>query len=124
MPPPSPSQELEKGRYASTDTYVAHAICRPDRRLVFLLTDRRVLLLTRNEIFGSWQVRHRRMLALNVKPKTLVSSYVDLHPVKLSLRTASNMHTKMNVDRHWSQGQFSSLVNHAFSLCCTTEHVS
>ena len=35
---------------------MAHAICRPDRRLVFLLTDHRVLLLTRNEIFGNWQV--------------------------------------------------------------------
>ena len=27
--------------------------------LVFLLTDRRVLLLTRNEIFGNWQVCRR-----------------------------------------------------------------
>ncbi|XP_037079408.1 vacuolar protein sorting-associated protein 13-like [Pollicipes pollicipes] len=48
--------ELEKGRYATTDAYVAHAICRADRRVVFLLTDFRVFLLNRNEIFGNWQV--------------------------------------------------------------------
>ncbi|XP_043195714.1 vacuolar protein sorting-associated protein 13-like [Amphibalanus amphitrite] len=70
--------ELEKGRYASTDTYVAHAICRPDRRLVFLLTDRRVLLLTRNEIFGNWQVEWTFMWKELTGPPKVTSKGLEL----------------------------------------------
>lgn len=49
-------QELEKGRYASTDVYVHHMTIVPDRGDTLILTDKRVLYIERNDIFGGWQV--------------------------------------------------------------------
>lgn len=50
-------QELEKGKYATTDNYVAHALINPHGIYVLLVTNRRILYLKRDELFGSWAVR-------------------------------------------------------------------
>lgn len=48
--------ELEKGKYATTDTYAYHKwiIMGKD---ILLLTDKRLAYVIRNDIFGYWQVR-------------------------------------------------------------------
>ncbi len=50
-------QELEKGKYATTDNYVAHALINPHGIYVLLVTNRRILYLKRDELFGTWAVR-------------------------------------------------------------------
>jgi len=46
--------ELEKGRYASTDVYLYHIYFQKD---VLLLTDKRLLYLEHNDLFGGWRVQ-------------------------------------------------------------------
>ncbi|ODN02737.1 Vacuolar protein sorting-associated protein 13A [Orchesella cincta] len=46
--------ELEKGKYSNTDNYVAHALINPHGIYVLLVTNRRVLYLKRDELFGTW----------------------------------------------------------------------
>ncbi|XP_057669487.1 intermembrane lipid transfer protein Vps13 isoform X2 [Diorhabda carinulata] len=46
---------VSKGKYAKTDTYVAHYIIIQNKE-VLLLTDRRVAYITHNDIFGGWQI--------------------------------------------------------------------
>ncbi|XP_051160676.1 intermembrane lipid transfer protein Vps13 isoform X3 [Leptopilina boulardi] len=45
--------ELEKGKYANTDIYFYHLYINKD---LVLLTDKRILYLERNDIFGGWKV--------------------------------------------------------------------
>lgn len=48
--------DAEKGKYSSTDTYIAHAPISKDRRYYFVVTDQRVLVIKKNEVFGNWEV--------------------------------------------------------------------
>ena len=50
-------QDLEKGKYASTDVYVAHALVNPHGLHVLLLTNKRLFFLKRDDIFGGWTVK-------------------------------------------------------------------
>ncbi|CAG2221758.1 VPS13A_C [Mytilus edulis] len=47
-------QETEKGKFSSTDHYVAHAVISKDSRHVLIITDKRVIYANRGEIFGHW----------------------------------------------------------------------
>ncbi|XP_021940255.1 vacuolar protein sorting-associated protein 13 isoform X3 [Zootermopsis nevadensis] len=49
-------QELEKGRYATTDIYVHHMAIGPGSRDALMLTDKRVMYIVHSDIFGGWQV--------------------------------------------------------------------
>jgi hypothetical protein len=49
-------QELEKGRYSTTDVYVYHMAIAPGTRDTLMLTDKRVMYIVHNDIFGGWQV--------------------------------------------------------------------
>ncbi|XP_069674534.1 intermembrane lipid transfer protein Vps13 isoform X2 [Periplaneta americana] len=49
-------QELDKGRYATTDIYVHHMSIAPGSRDTLMLTDKRVMYIVHNDIFGGWQV--------------------------------------------------------------------
>nr|CAD7395131.1 unnamed protein product [Timema poppensis] len=48
--------ELDKGRYANTDVYVFHMNIVPGAKVVLMLTDKRVMYIVHNDIFGGWQV--------------------------------------------------------------------
>lgn len=47
--------KMEKGKYATTDGYIAHFDI-VDKKERLLLTDKRVAYVTRNATFGGWQV--------------------------------------------------------------------
>ncbi|KAG1695557.1 Vacuolar protein sorting-associated protein 13 [Nymphon striatum] len=47
-------QEVEKGKYANTDNYIAHLILTVDGKYVLLVSDKRVMLLSKGELFGQW----------------------------------------------------------------------
>ncbi|ESO95114.1 hypothetical protein LOTGIDRAFT_160876 [Lottia gigantea] len=47
-------QETEKGRFASSDEYSAHVVVSKDKKIVFLVTDLRLLLVKKGELFGVW----------------------------------------------------------------------
>nr|CAD7454577.1 unnamed protein product [Timema tahoe] len=47
--------ELDKGRYANTDVYVFHMNIVPGSKDVLMLTDKRVMYIVHNDIFGGWQ---------------------------------------------------------------------
>lgn len=47
--------ELEKGKYASTDVYAYHTVI-IEKKEVLVLTDKRMAYITHNELFGSWQI--------------------------------------------------------------------
>jgi hypothetical protein len=49
-------QELEKGRYSTTDIYVHHMAIGPGSRDTLMLTDKRVMYIVHSDIFGGWQV--------------------------------------------------------------------
>lgn len=49
-------QELEKGRYNTTDAYIYHIAMTRSGKEILLLTDKRVAYLKTNDIFGGWQV--------------------------------------------------------------------
>lgn len=48
-------RELEKGRYAKTDTYVAHAYI-AESKSILIATDKRIMHVTRNDILGHLKV--------------------------------------------------------------------
>lgn len=47
--------DLEKGKYASTDIYAYHFNI-IQKKEILLLTDKRLVYITHNDIFGGWQV--------------------------------------------------------------------
>ncbi|KAM3967394.1 vacuolar protein sorting 13C isoform 2-T2 [Aphomia sociella] len=47
--------ELEKGKYVTTDTYEAHVWVIPTKEVV-MCTDKRLLYLEKNNVFGGWQI--------------------------------------------------------------------
>ncbi|XP_028027252.1 vacuolar protein sorting-associated protein 13 isoform X3 [Bombyx mandarina] len=47
--------ELEKGKYVTTDTYEAHVWVIPAKEVV-VCTDKRILYLEKNNVFGGWQI--------------------------------------------------------------------
>ncbi|CAG9136694.1 unnamed protein product [Plutella xylostella] len=47
--------ELEKGKYTATDRYSAHVWVIPAKEVV-LCTDKRILYLEKNNVFGGWQI--------------------------------------------------------------------
>ncbi|CAG9795097.1 unnamed protein product [Diatraea saccharalis] len=47
--------ELEKGKFVSTDMYEAHVWVIPNKEVV-MCTDKRLLYLERNNVFGGWQI--------------------------------------------------------------------
>ena len=49
-------QALDKGRFATTDYYVDHVVTGGDSKSVLLVTDRRLLFVSRHDLFGQWQV--------------------------------------------------------------------
>ncbi|XP_063230011.1 intermembrane lipid transfer protein Vps13 isoform X2 [Bacillus rossius redtenbacheri] len=49
-------QELNKGRYASTDVYVYHVKVMDGGKEMLMLTNKRVMYIIHNDIFGNWQV--------------------------------------------------------------------
>lgn len=49
-------QELEKGRYSTTDVYVHHLAIVPGAKDILMLTDKRVMYIVHSDIFGGWQV--------------------------------------------------------------------
>lgn len=46
--------ETEKGKFATTDHYVAHLVLSRDSKHVLLVTDKRVIFANRGELFGHW----------------------------------------------------------------------
>lgn len=61
-------QELEKGRYAKTDLYVAHVYIMASRA-VLLATNKRVMQVVRNDILG------------HLKVIIIISGYIILFPL-------------------------------------------
>jgi vacuolar protein sorting-associated protein 13A/C len=49
--------ELEKGKFTTTDTYVAHALVNPHGLFVLLLTNKRVIYIKKDEVFGGWGIQ-------------------------------------------------------------------
>ncbi|XP_055872705.1 intermembrane lipid transfer protein VPS13C-like isoform X9 [Biomphalaria glabrata] len=47
-------RETDKGQYVDTDEYVAHFKVKEDGKTVFIVTDKRILLAKRGELFGTW----------------------------------------------------------------------
>ncbi|XP_022825403.1 vacuolar protein sorting-associated protein 13 isoform X2 [Spodoptera litura] len=47
--------ELEKGKYVSTDRYEAHVWVIPGKEVV-MCTDKRMLYIEKNNVFGGWQI--------------------------------------------------------------------
>jgi len=45
---------LDKGKFAATDNYIAHAVVTQDGRAVLLVTDKRVIMVCKGDIFGQW----------------------------------------------------------------------
>ncbi|XP_033726256.1 vacuolar protein sorting-associated protein 13A-like isoform X3 [Pecten maximus] len=46
--------ETEKGKFATTDHYVAHLVLSRDSKHVLVVTDKRVIFANRGELFGHW----------------------------------------------------------------------
>ncbi|XP_026322169.1 vacuolar protein sorting-associated protein 13 [Hyposmocoma kahamanoa] len=55
--------ELEKGKYLSTDSYEGHVWVIPGKEVV-LCTDKRILYLEKNNVFGGWQVGFLYLISL------------------------------------------------------------
>ena len=55
-------RELEKGKYADSDTYVTHEIIPLEQRQVLLISNRRVLYMTFQNVMGTWTVDWEYML--------------------------------------------------------------
>ena len=49
-------RDLDKGRYAETDLYIAHEIIPADRQSVLLVSNKRILFISYNQVLGSWTV--------------------------------------------------------------------
>ena len=49
------NREIEKGKYANSDTF-AHYEVIVEKRDVVLLSDHRIMYCVKNDIFGGWQV--------------------------------------------------------------------
>lgn len=49
-------QELEKGRYSETDSYLIHAVTKGEKNIL-LASDKRIFLVSKNDLLGQWKVR-------------------------------------------------------------------
>jgi vacuolar protein sorting-associated protein 13A/C len=50
-------RELEKGKYAQTDTYITHEkITAADRKSVLLVSNKRLLFIVYNQMMGIWSI--------------------------------------------------------------------
>jgi vacuolar protein sorting-associated protein 13A/C len=47
-------KDIEKGKFAETDSYLAHCMLTKDLKNVLLVTDKRLILASKGEIFGHW----------------------------------------------------------------------
>ncbi len=81
-------RELEKGRYADTDAYVTHEPIDIERNSVFMVTSKRVLYATYNQILGTWNVDWEFELGAIVGPPPVGSDderrgwYFIIRPVE------------------------------------------
>jgi hypothetical protein len=50
---------VEKGKYAKTDHYVFHALLGNSGKEAIIYTDNRIMLVTKNDMFGQWQVCYK-----------------------------------------------------------------
>ncbi|BFZ25790.1 hypothetical protein BsWGS_28827 [Bradybaena similaris] len=46
--------ETDKGKYVDSDEYITHVKVKEDGKVVFIVTDKRIMLAKRGEIFGAW----------------------------------------------------------------------
>ena len=49
-------RDLEKGKYSESDTYVTHEEIPSERKEVFLVTNRRILVMNYQNVLGSWSI--------------------------------------------------------------------
>jgi len=70
--------DLDKGRYAKTDSYIAHALINPHSIYVLLLTNKRLMYLKRDELFGGWQVEWGHIWEDFAHPPDLVEKGIVL----------------------------------------------
>jgi len=49
-------RDLEKGKYSESDTYVTHEEIPSERKDVFLVTNRRILVMNYQNVLGSWSI--------------------------------------------------------------------
>ena len=47
-------RELEKGKYADSDSYVTHELIQSDRPSVLLVSNRRILFMSYQSVLGNW----------------------------------------------------------------------
>ncbi|KAF4519295.1 hypothetical protein B566_EDAN017925 [Ephemera danica] len=69
---------VDKGRYAKTDYYVHHAAV-GGRKEVVLLTDKRIMLVSRNDLFGQWQTEWHYPWLEMPKAPTLTTVGLQIH---------------------------------------------
>uniref|UniRef100_A0A1B6F8B5 Vacuolar protein sorting-associated protein 13 n=1 Tax=Cuerna arida TaxID=1464854 RepID=A0A1B6F8B5_9HEMI len=70
-------KELEKGKYYMTDIYVCH-IPLANSKKILLLTDKRLLVLSHNEIFGGNQVDLSHVWGELTEPPKIVSDGIQI----------------------------------------------
>ena len=49
-------RDLEKGKYAESDTYLTHEILPADRLEVLLITNQRILVMNYQQMLGTWSL--------------------------------------------------------------------
>jgi hypothetical protein len=49
-------RDLEKGRYAETDTYVTHELVPADQPSVIIVSNLRILFISYQKVLGNWTI--------------------------------------------------------------------
>ncbi|CAG0918882.1 unnamed protein product [Notodromas monacha] len=73
-------QNVDKGKYAVTDTYVAHLVTEPDGKTVFLVTSARMMLARKTDILGNWEIEWEHVL------EHFIDAAVEAGQLKLTLK--------------------------------------
>ncbi|XP_077862759.1 intermembrane lipid transfer protein VPS13A-like [Saccoglossus kowalevskii] len=70
--------ETEKGKFVITDKYYAHAVVTKDGRCVLLVTNRRLLFVSKGDLLGHWNCEWQHTYAMLKEPPVLTEKGITI----------------------------------------------
>ncbi|KAL3213467.1 hypothetical protein MRX96_035359 [Rhipicephalus microplus] len=71
-------QDVDKGKYADTDVYIAHINICEEGRNILLVTNRRVMFVLKGDVFGQWNAEWTYSWEEVKEPPTVTSQGIKI----------------------------------------------
>ncbi|ELU14385.1 hypothetical protein CAPTEDRAFT_224867 [Capitella teleta] len=71
-------QDTEKGKFGNSDQYLGYLYVTPDRKNILMVTDRRVMFVSKGEVFGHWDCDWMYMWEDLKEPPSVISGGIQI----------------------------------------------